>query len=508
MDIGEQNRLLSRVLRRRGLRFPDLRLVESRSLAATIIWSVPTEAAASWVVWFLILKEVNLPGHVVGLTATVTSSFQVAGTFLLVAIALLPRINALELRPLGFLRHWLLLVPRPRIVRVIFGPIPVILTLSLVSVTLSLALAREGILISSRLTGHDVMSLLVGEQVFRDVRILFAISLGGYIFSLSSSLALLMAEYLSALQKIRMLLLPMLVRATTPLSILVGYSIWENMPIIGTLLIVNGIKRSFMTPLGSFVRLILSVLPNMISALASLVKIRGTVLGLSLLGALFLVLNAEVWQITSLLPLSKTIASASLVYILIIVLLIQSERHLLIEELYLKAWAARNSVTLDELLETGQQIKLDAENIRTAFEKPVSSTTYEFLIVLVRLFLKTTIFITIVPTIVFLGLLLFQTIIENQVIGVWLQGLVGSASSQPELPADDNWTLLRLKVAGFLSLISAASALGTLLGSRDALLEFVRRVYAPDIVLEKRLLIMDRVFQERIVTVREKWPLG
>jgi hypothetical protein len=56
--------------------------------------------------------------------------------------------------------------------------------------------------------------------------------------------------------------------------------------------------------------------------------------------------------------------------------------------------------------------------------------------------------------------------------------------------------LLRVKAALFLGILSAASALGSLISSTDSFTEFLEDTFAKEIILDKQLLGLFRILEQ------------
>lgn len=111
--------------------------------------------------------------------------------------------------------------------------------------------------------------------------------------------------------------------------------------------------------------------------------------------------------------------------------------------------------------------------------------------------LKGIFLLAILPISVFVfGLLLFVAIINNRILEQWTTDYYSSQSTHLVPLLIDGWTLLKVKSAILLAILSTTSTLGSLLASNEDLSRFVQESFMHDVQLDKHLLILSRVLQD------------
>ena len=86
--------------------------------------------------------------------------------------------------------------------------------------------------------------------------------------------------------------------------------------------------------------------------------------------------------------------------------------------------------------------------------------------------------------------------IEGQVLVEWTKPFDASRPATLLSYPIAGWVLLRVKAALFLGILSATSALGSLIGSTDRFTEFLEDTFAKEIILDKQLLTLSRVVEQ------------
>jgi hypothetical protein len=154
---------------------------------------------------------------------------------------------------------------------------------------------------------------------------------------------------------------------------------------------------------------------------------------------------------------------------------------------------------LDAFNSLGRRVKnIDIEPLIDNRDIDVNNYTYPSTLLYAKNVAKGLLLITTLPVVVSIfGFLLFFVAIERQVLIEWTDPFDVSRPVTFLSYSIGGWALLRVKAALFLGILSATSALGSLLSSTDRFTEFLEEAFVKEIILDKQLLALFRILEQR-----------
>jgi hypothetical protein len=190
------------------------------------------------------------------------------------------------------------------------------------------------------------------------------------------------------------------------------------------------------------------------------------------------------------------------VYLCPILLLLYSQRDVLNNELYSNLRHSEQTPTLDALLEAFKSLGRRVKNIDIAplvdnRYIDVHDYAYPNSLLYAKTVVKGLLLIIALPVAVSVfGFFLFSVSIEEQILVEWTKPFDVSRPVTVLSYSIGGSVILRVKAALFLGILSAASALGSLISSTDRFTEFLEDTFAKEIILDKQLLGLFRILEQ------------